>query len=182
MLFNLSFTTDANLFLRAASVMPQNSIGFLYIENPSLDKNAWNKDWGSKLGHPLLKTLFVPTGISVKCTHYAIEVIISRIQQPKLDISTVHLQDPLCKVTSSNDTHALLTSPLESCDTEQRMSKFYFIYSNSLTGDTRFGDTPKITRDGRLKFEFQCLYRRIHVLSIVSYSPRRKDAQTDGKL
>lgn len=49
-------------------------------------------------------------------------------------------------------------------------------------GDTRFGDTAKITRDSRLKFEFQCLYRRIHVLSIVSYSPRRKDAQTDGKL
>lgn len=99
-----------------------------------------------------------------------------------MDISTVHLQDPLCKVTSSNDTHALLTSPLGSFDTELRMSKFYFIYSNSLMGDTRFDDTAEITRDGRLKFEFQCLYRRIHVLSIISYSSRQKVAQTDGKL
>lgn len=49
-------------------------------------------------------------------------------------------------------------------------------------GDTRFDDTAEITRDGRLKFEFQCLYRRIHVLSIISYSSRQKVAQTDGKL
>lgn len=121
------------------------------------------------------------TGVTVLCTHYAMELTISRFVQPYLVISSLHLLDPDCKAIFANNTHALLRAPLEGCDTEQKISEDYFIYVNTMMGDTKSASSSAlITREGRVHFEFQCLYRRIHVLSIVSYSSRQKLVRTSG--
>lgn len=119
----------------------------------------------------------------MKCTHYAMEVTISRFLRPHLVISSLHLQDPACKVSFINDTHALLSAPLDGCGTQQKTLGDYFIYFNTMTGDEKSSkSSAEITRKGRLKFEFQCSFKKLHVLSIVSYSPRRKALLTsDGK-
>lgn len=119
----------------------------------------------------------------MKCTHYAMEVTISRFLRPHLVIRSLHLQDPSCKVSFTNDTHALLSAPLEECGTQQKISEDYFIYVNTMTGDEKSSkSSAEITRKGRLKFEFQCSYKKLHVLSIVSYSPRQKAVRTaNGK-
>ena len=77
------------------------------------------------------------TGVTVLCTHYAMEVTISRFVQPYLVISSLHLLDPDCKVFFANNTHALLRAPLEGCDTEQKTSEDYFIYVNTMMGDAK---------------------------------------------
>lgn len=117
------------------------------------------------------------------CTHYAMELTISRFLRPHLVIGSLHLQDPACKVSFINDTHALLSAPLDGCGTQQKTSEDYFIYFNTMTGDEKSSKASvEITRKGRLKFEFQCAFKKLHVLSIVSYSPRRKAVRTsDGK-
>lgn len=119
----------------------------------------------------------------MKCTHYAMEVTISRFLRPHLVISSLHLQDPACKVSFINDTYALLSAPLDGCGTQQKTLGDYFIYFNTMTGDEKSSkSSAEITRKGRLKFEFQCSFKKLHVLSIVSYSPRRKALLTsDGK-
>ena len=119
----------------------------------------------------------------MKCTHFAMEVTISRILRPYLDINSLHLDDPLCKVSFANDTHALLSAPLEECGTQQRESEDYFIYLNTMTGDEKSSNlSAEITRKGTIKFEFQCSFRKLHLLSIVSYSTSRKVIHTkDGK-
>ena len=111
------------------------------------------------------------------------EITISRVLRPYLDISSLHLQDPSCKASFSNDTHAFLSAPLEECGTQQMTSKDHFIYLNTMTGDEKSStSSADITRKGRVKFEFQCSFRKLHVLSIVSYSTRRKVVRTaDGK-
>ena len=131
----------------------------------------------------MLHIVFNYPGMEVKCMHYAMEITISRILRPYLVISSLHLQDPSCKVSFFNDTHALLRAPLEKCGTQQKTSKDYFIYLNTMTGDEKSTkSSADITRKGRIKFEFQCSYRKLRVLSIVSYSPRRKEVRTaDGR-
>ena len=122
---------------------------------------------------------FYFTGVAVICTHYAMEIIITRILQPHLLINSLHLLDPTCKVFYSNDTYAFLRAPLEGCDTEQTTSEDYFIYVNTMMGDAKSSNSSDlITREGRVQFKFKCSYRRIHVLSIVSFSPRRKVVRT----
>ncbi|XP_068685203.1 uncharacterized protein [Montipora foliosa] len=120
-----------------------------------------------------------PKGISVRCTHYGMDVTISRSLYPSLVISSLHLMDPECKVLFANDTHALLRTPLEDCDTERTSSEDYMVYINTIMGEAKSSNSiPLITREGRVQFRFQCSYRRIHVLSIVSFSPRRKAVRT----
>jgi len=114
-------------------------------------------------------------GLEVKCTHYVMELTISRFLRPNLVISSLHLQDPTCKVSFVNDTHAFLNAPLDGCGTQQRTSEKYFIYINTMTGDEKSSKSrAEITRKGRLKFEFKCSFKKLQVLSIVSYSPRQK--------
>ena len=127
--------------------------------------------------------MFWLSGLGVKCTHYVMELTISRFLRPHLVIDSLHLQDPACKVSFINDTHAFLSAPLDGCGTQQKTSEDYFIYLNTMTGDEKSSKTnAEITRKGRLKFEFQCSFKKLHVLSIVSYSPRRKAVRTsDGE-
>ena len=103
------------------------------------------------------------------------DIAISRIQHPFLVINSLHLLKPECKIFSANDTHALLRAPLEGCGTERKTSNDYMVYMNTVMGDTQSSTAnPLITREGRMEFQFQCSYRRIHILSIVSFSPRKK--------
>ena len=134
---------------------------------------------------PLLTSciLFELSGLEVKCTHYVMELTISRFLRPNLVIDSLHLQDATCKVSFVNDTHAFLNAPLDGCGTQQRTSEEYFIYINTMTGDEKSSKSrAEITRKGRLKFEFQCSFKKLQVLSIVSYSPRQKGVSiADGK-
>lgn len=111
------------------------------------------------------------------------EVTISRILLPYLDINSVHLDDPSCKVSFVNHTLAVLNAPLEECGTQNSESSDYIIYQNTMTGDEKSSNTnTTITRDGKVKFEFQCSFRKLQVLSIVSYSTSRKVIHVkDGK-
>ena len=146
-------------------------------------ENSWRKGNNCYVGyedHFFIQTFYF-TGVAVICTHYAMEVIIRRILQPYLLINSLHLLDPTCKVFFSNDTHALLRAPLEGCDTEQTTSEDYFIYVNTMMGDAKSSNfSSLVTREGRVQFRFQCSYRRLHVLSIVSFSPRQKGVRTSG--
>ena len=103
------------------------------------------------------------------------DIAISRIQHPFLAINSLHLLNPECKVLTANDTHALLRAPLEGCGTERKTSNDFMVYMNAVMGDTQSSTVnPLITREGRMEFQFQCSYKRIHILSIVSFSPRKK--------
>lgn len=109
------------------------------------------------------------------------DIAISRIQHPFLVINSLHLLDPKCKILTANNTHALLRAPLEGCDTERKTSNDYMVYMNAVMGDTKSSTTSSlITREGRIEFQFQCSYKRIHVLSIVSFSPQRKAIRTSN--
>ncbi|XP_029183885.2 mucin-4-like isoform X2 [Acropora millepora] len=128
------------------------------------------------------RTSTSPKGITVVCTHYAMDIAISRIQHPFLVINSLHLLKPECKILSANDTHALLRAPLEGCGTERKTSNDYMVYMNTVMGDTQSSTAnPLITREGRMEFQFQCSYRRIHILSIVSFSPRKKVILTSDR-
>ncbi|XP_067044892.1 uncharacterized protein [Acropora muricata] len=128
------------------------------------------------------RTSTSPKGITVVCTHYAMDIAISRIQHPFLVINSLHLLKRECKILSANDTHALLRAPLEGCGTERKTSNDYMVYMNTVMGDTQSSTAnPLITRKGRMEFQFQCSYRRIHILSIVSFTPRKKVILTSDR-
>ncbi|XP_074633113.1 uncharacterized protein LOC141891945 isoform X3 [Acropora palmata] len=128
------------------------------------------------------RTSTSPKGITVVCTHYAMDIAISRIQHPFLVINSLHLLKPECKILTANDTHALLRAPLEGCGTERKTSNDYMVYMNTVMGDTQSSTAnPLITREGRMEFQFQCSYKRIHILSIVSFSPRKKVILTSDR-
>lgn len=114
-------------------------------------------------------------GLAVKCSQFGMEVTISRILLPYLDINSVHLDDPSCTVSFVNDTLAVLSAPLEECGTQHNETLDYLIYRNTMTGDEKSSNSnSSITRDGTVKFEFQCSFRKLRVLSIVSYSTSSK--------
>ncbi|PFX28983.1 uncharacterized protein LOC111325548 [Stylophora pistillata] len=124
---------------------------------------------------PVTITQSLLRGLAVKCSQFGMKVTISRILLPYLDIKSVRLNDPSCKVFFVNDTLAILSAPLEECGTQHNETSDYLIYQNTMTGDEKSSNSnSSITRDGTVKFEFQCSFRKLQVLSIVSYSTSSK--------
>ena len=85
------------------------------------------------------------------------------------------LADSSCKPKSVNKTHAVFEVPLDGCGTTSNSSKDYLYYYNSIEIEKKRGENDTIiTREHNATFNFHCAYEKSIILSVVSFSPRRK--------
>jgi hypothetical protein len=110
-------------------------------------------------------------------------VCTSEYMEARLDISihngvrpdTVALEDRNCKTTRSESKYLYFMTKLDGCGTKHNTTDDSIIYYNSIFADTGSGsNSAKISRAMQAEFPFKCTYPRSAILSVVSFSPRRK--------
>lgn len=115
----------------------------------------------------------------VDCTSDKMVAILDLKKYSYLETDTMTLADTSCKPKEVYSTHVVFHVPLDGCGTTYNSSKEYLMYYNSIliTKKRRENDTI-ITREHNVTFNFNCAYDRSIILSVVSFSPRRKRLYT----
>ena len=105
-------------------------------------------------------------------------------KHPSLKLDGIVLEDDSCKPAGINSTHISFETGLDGCGTKHNTTDEYIIYYNAIVANTKgSNDSSIITRDFQASFPFQCSFPRRKVLSVTSFSPRRKVVYTKaGKL
>mgnify|MGYP001798044306 CR=1 len=97
-----------------------------------------------------------------------------------IDIDTMTLEDSSCKPSYVNSTHAFIETPLDGCGTTSNATKDYLNYYNSIkvSRKTKNSSNAIIIRDFEAVIRFKCSYDKRVILSVVSFSPRKKMVYT----
>lgn len=114
------------------------------------------------------------------CTQEYMEVTLDLNIHGGLNIDQISLEDNACKLVGSNETHITLKTGLDKCGTKHNTTDEYIIYYNAIVANTNSSNDPHpvISRDFQATFPFQCAFPRRQVLSVTSFSPRRKVVYT----
>ena len=95
----------------------------------------------------------------------------------------LYLNSKKCKYSFVSSAHVIFDIPLDNCGTTHNTSANYITYFNSINWLRKAGTRNRvISRDLVVSIPFQCSYAKKQILSVVSFSPRRKIVVTsDGK-
>lgn len=120
----------------------------------------------------------------VKCTKEHMEAKLNTTLYPNMEPEDFHLYNSTCRYSSATSTHVIFIVPLDSCGTTHNTSASHISYSNSINWIRKSGTRNRvISRDMILSIPFRCTYIRKGILSVVSFSPRRKIVITsEGKV
>lgn len=114
-------------------------------------------------------------GLTVDCTREGMVAILDLKKFPPMDTNTMTLTNTSCKPKQVNKTHAVIEAPLDGCGTTHNSSDNYLYYYNSIKiSSKKEENSSAITRKHEAVFVFDCAYDRSVILSVVSYSPKRK--------
>ena len=111
----------------------------------------------------------------MECTSDGMIVTLDLTILSYVDTNTMTLTDTSCTPKHVNKTHAIIEAPLEGCGTTHNYTKDYLYYYNSIKMKReKEGNSTIITREHNATLFFSCAYDRSAILSVTSYSPRRK--------
>lgn len=105
-------------------------------------------------------------------------VYLEHEKHPNLDMDRVTLKDVNCKLADLGDfngTHLWFEVPLDGCMTNHTTTNDTITYANSIIAETRASQGSfLISREFQAEFPFKCTYPRSAILSVASFSPRKK--------
>ncbi|EDO42853.1 predicted protein [Nematostella vectensis] len=114
-------------------------------------------------------------GLFVTCTAQEIQIKLDIKEHSGLQLDTLTLKDTNCQVYKNDGQFAYFRSPLDGCGTTHNTTKTHIKYMNAIRAETTAKtNNAKISRDFQAEFPVQCTYERSAILSVVSFSPRKK--------
>ena len=108
-------------------------------------------------------------GVSVDCGDSNMTVSLEKRTFPSFEVSHLHLRYSSCRATQ-NDTHLLISTPLNGCGTLVNETQDALIFWNEIQADAVIIDYV-ITRTHDIKLPFYCSYSRRKLLSL-SFTPQ----------
>jgi len=118
-------------------------------------------------------------GLTVDCNSDGMVATLDLKKYSYLETDPMTLADPSCKPKEVNSEKAVFEVPLDGCGTTHNASKEYLRYYNSIKVFKKKGENETIiTREHNVTINFNCAYDRDIILSVVSFSPRRKRLYT----
>ena len=108
-------------------------------------------------------------GVSVDCGDSNMTVSLEKRTFPFFEVSQLHLRYSSCRATQ-NDTHLLISTPLNGCGTLVNETQDALIFWNEIQADAVIIDYV-ITRTHDIKLPFYCSYSRRKLLSL-SFTPQ----------
>lgn len=119
------------------------------------------------------------SGLEVTCTSQYMEARLDIKKHTGIRTDTVALEDRNCGVTRSETDFLYFRTALDGCSTKHNTTSDSIVYYNSIYADTGAGsNSAKISRAMQAEFPFKCTFPRAAILSVVSFSPRRKVVYT----
>ncbi|XP_032232542.2 ZP domain-containing protein [Nematostella vectensis] len=113
-------------------------------------------------------------GIKVICSKQDMEVRLYMEYFERLSIDSLRLSDRACKPVVTNETLVFFKVPLDGCGTAHNVTEDSIVYYNAIEGESWEERHELITRKYHARFSFDCKYARKRVLSVISFSPRKK--------
>ncbi|KAL9987825.1 hypothetical protein ACROYT_G002193 [Oculina patagonica] len=111
----------------------------------------------------------VEPGVSVNCGDSNMTVALEIKSFPFFEVDQLHLRYSSCRATK-NDTHLLISTPLNNCGTLVNETQDALIFWNEIRADAVVIDFV-ITRTHDIKIPFYCSYSRKKLLSL-SFTPQ----------
>jgi len=114
-------------------------------------------------------------GLSVVCTNEYMEAKLDISKHPGVSPDRANLYDSKCRITKAVGSFLFFRTKLDGCGTKHNTTDKDIIYYNSIFAESQAGsNNAKISRSMQAEFPFKCTYPRSAILSVVSFTPRRK--------